>query len=61
MTYNERNFHKLMKANGFVKQIRRGKGSHIIYKKGERIISIGDSYNKMVIQRLIKENDLIIP
>ena len=59
MTYTERDFNKLMKVNGFVKQTGRGKGSHIIYKKDNQTISIGDSFNKMVIRRLIKEYNLI--
>lgn len=58
MTYDERSFHRLMKRNGYTRQTGRGKGSHVIYKNGSRTISIGDKYNRMVIQRLIKEYDL---
>lgn len=59
MTYTERDFNKLMKLNGYVKQVGRGKGSHTVFKKGNRTISIGDHYNRMVIQRLIKEYGLV--
>lgn len=59
MTYTERDFAKLMKLNGYTRQVGRGKGSHVIYKKGSNTISIGDHYNQMVIRRLIKEHDLI--
>lgn len=60
MTYSKRDVNKIMKKNGFYIDQNRGKGSHIIYRRGNRIISIGDHYNKMVIQRLIKENDLVV-
>lgn len=60
MTYNKRSVNALMKKNGFVLDSNRGKGSHMIYKRGNRTISIGVHYNRMVIQRLIKENNLIV-
>nr|DAU46119.1 MAG TPA: hypothetical protein [Caudoviricetes sp.] len=53
-------FHKLnkiLKNNGY--QIDHQTGSHIIYKKGEKHISIPlCSLNGVVIQRLFKENDI---
>ncbi len=33
MKYNE--FHRILKANGWILDTSRGKGSHRIYKKGE--------------------------
>lgn len=60
MTYNEKGFAKLMKTNGYILDRNRGKGSHRIYVKGSNTISIGDHYNKMVIKRLIKENNLLV-
>ena len=55
---SEIEFKALMKRNGFVVQPGRGKGSHTVYKKGNRTLSIGHHYNKMVIKRLIKEYGL---
>ena len=60
MTYTKRDFEKIMKNNGYILDRNRGKGSHIAYTRGSRTITIGRSYNKAVIQRLIKENNLAI-
>ena len=58
MTYSESEFKRIMKNNGFVLQPKRGKGSHMVYKRDNRILTITNSYNKMVIKRLIKEYNL---
>ena len=60
MTYTKRDVHKILKNNGYSLDPTRGKGSHMIYRRGARTISIGDHYNKMVIKRLIKEYDLVV-
>lgn len=60
MTYSKRDVNEIMKKNGYKLDPNRGKGSHMIYRKGNRTISIGDHYNKMVIKRLIKEYELVV-
>ena len=61
MTYDARSFGKLMKRNGYARLSQRGKGSHVIYQNAAgRTISIGNSYNRMVIERLIKEYSLSV-
>jgi len=61
--YSEREFVKILRNNGF-KQQRSSGGSHIIYKDDKnREISFpqgrgGKDPNKMMINRLIKENNL---
>ena len=53
---NAREFNHLMKKNGYSRVARRGKGSHIVYQNGNgRTLTINDSYNMMIIKRLIKE------
>ena len=59
MQYNEKDFKKMMKANGYTAVVGRGKGSHTIYRNGSRTLSISNSYNKMIIKRLIKEYGLV--
>jgi len=59
MQYNEKDFKKMMKANGYSQVVGRGKGSHTIYRNGNRTLSISNSYNKMIIKRLIKEYGLV--
>ena len=59
MTYTKRDFYRIMKENGFELVPDRGKGSHKIFKKGNKTIIISRKYNKMMIQRIIKENGLI--
>lgn len=52
-------FEKILKKNGFLYD--RGKGSHSIFKNGDgRHISVPKSMNAVIIERLIKENNLII-
>ena len=58
--YDRRSVDRLMKLNGFYLVPGRGKGSHMIYKNGSRTVSFGKSFNRMVVQRLIKENNLVI-
>lgn len=50
-------FVKILEANGF--WLRHKKGSHFIFTDGLRTVSINKDLNKMVAQRLIKENALV--
>ena len=59
MTYTKRDVQNILRANGYILQPGRGKGSHSIYKNGSRTISISNSYNKMIMKRLIKEYGLV--
>lgn len=54
--YTDRAFAKLLKHNGY-KKIRTS-GDHFIYSNGENTISVNKGINRMVAQRLIKENNL---
>ena len=56
-TYTAREFKKLLSRNGY--KSLRWKGSHEIYSNGKNIISINNHPNRMVCERLIKENNLI--
>lgn len=56
LTYNKREFEKMLINNGFLLQ--RIKGSHFIYKNGTDLISVPKNLNKMIGQRLIKEHNL---
>ena len=57
-TYNIRDIEKILKNNGFF--LHHQKGSHKIYKNkyGNHITIAICNYNKMIMQRLIKENHL---
>lgn len=57
--YTERDFERLLKANGY--SLDRQKGDHNIWTNGKNTISItaGKPPNRMVIRRIIKENNLI--
>ena len=56
--YNKRSFTKLLEDNDF--HCNRTHGSHFIYKdKNGRTISFNKDLNRMVAQRLIKENNLM--
>ena len=59
LSMKRRDFEKILRKNGFV--LNRSKGSHDIYKKGERHISIPHrtDINCMLMRRLIRENNLI--
>lgn len=56
--YSMREAEKVILKNGFIYQ--RQKGSHVIYKHSDgRLISIKfASLNRMIWQRLVKENNL---
>lgn len=55
---NEREVFKLMKKNGYMLQPNRGKGSHHYFTNGKQCICIPNSFNRMVIRRLIKQYKL---
>lgn len=59
-TYNKRDIQKILLKNGWILQ--RSKGSHNIYKNknGKHITVRCTKCNKMIMQRLIKENNLIV-
>lgn len=59
-TYNKRDIQIILRKNGYF--LDRIKGSHAIYKKkGSPPITVGATgCNKMVLQRLIKQNGLKI-
>ena len=59
-TYNKRDIERILKNNGFT--LHHQKGSHMVYKNTSgKHITIGCcKYNKMVMQRLIKENSLVV-
>ena len=50
--------HDMLEANGYSQL--RSKGSHFIYGNGHNQITITKKPNKMMMQRLIKQNNLII-
>lgn len=60
--YTLKEFKQILDNNGFIEV--RKKGSHVTYKKENKMITIvvSDSkgMNKMICRRLIKENGLII-
>lgn len=49
--------HDMLEANGYSQL--RSKGSHFIYGNGHNQITITKKPNKMMMQRLIKQNNLI--
>lgn len=57
-TYSKREFEQILNNNGY--EYIRCRGSHFIYKKGNRTISLPKNLNKMISKRLIKENALLI-
>ena len=56
-TKQMREFEPILKANGY-REIR-SNGSHFIYSNGNNQITVNKDLNKMVRERLIKENNLI--
>ena len=55
--WDVRTFNSMLKKNGYT--LVRQKGSHQIWKRGEKIISVpAVRLNCMMAQRLIKENEL---
>lgn len=57
-TYNTREFIAVLKRNGF--EFVRNNCGHNIYKNGNTTISVPRRINKMIAQRLIKENCLVV-
>ena len=57
-TYNKKDIQRILKNNGWT--FHHQTGSHLIYKndKGEHITIGACKYNKMVMQRLIKQYNL---
>lgn len=53
---NLREFEKILNNNGYHEL--RSNGSHFIYAKREKRITVNKDLNKMVRKRLIKENNL---
>lgn len=59
--WTKREIDKLLKENGYAIKKGRGKGTHRIYINSfGDIISIPKSRNRMIIKRLIKENNLVL-
>ena len=58
MKYSKRDFEVILKENGYT--LDRIKGSHFIYKRPDRPrrIVINKKMNRMIAERLIKENNL---
>lgn len=58
MKYSKRDFEVILKENGYY--LERIKGSHFIYKRPNtpKTIVINKKMNKMITERLIKENNL---
>ena len=58
--YTAKEFYKLLYANGYA-LVRQNGGSHFIFRHlgTGRTISVNKNLNRMVAQRLIKENNLL--
>lgn len=60
--YTTREFERILKNNGFQKV--RSNGSHVIYKNGDKTITVVNNQSKgmykMICRRLIKENGLVV-
>ncbi|WP_026523265.1 type II toxin-antitoxin system HicA family toxin [Butyrivibrio sp. MB2005] len=57
--YSGRDFEKLLKDNNY--QRSRQRGSHIIFSNGNKTLSINlRNPNRMVVERLIKEYELVV-
>ena len=54
--YNSREARKIVKKNGF--EYEYSIGDHYHFKKGDKKIVIGHHLNRMIWERLVKENDL---
>lgn len=57
--YSKKEFTRLLLNNGFEHIKGRGNGSHEIWKKNGRCMSVPKSLNPMLIQRLCKENNIV--
>ena len=55
--YSFKEFCKLLRKNGY--ELNRSKGDHFVYKNSERTVVVNKNLNRMVCQRLIKENNLV--
>lgn len=58
MVINARNVDRMLRDNGYA--LSRCNGHRIYTKSGCKSIAIPRSLNKMIVKRLIKENNLII-
>lgn len=56
--WTNREFIRLLKDNGYTLLKNRGKGTHSIYQKNGKHISVPKKIEAPVARRLIKENDL---
>lgn len=56
--YNGNEFTKILLKNGF--EFVSSKGSHKKYKRGNQTVVINQKINRMIAQRLIKENNLVL-
>lgn len=56
--YNGNEFTKILLKNGF--KFVSAKGSHKKYKRGNQTVVINQKINRMIAQRLIKENNLVL-
>lgn len=56
--YNYREFTKILQKNDFV--IKRYSGDHTIFVHDGRHVSVVRSLNRMICERLIKENNLVL-
>lgn len=56
--YNGKEFTKILLKNGF--EFVSQKGSHRKYKRGDQTVVISQNVNRMIAQRLIKENNLVL-
>lgn len=56
--YNYREFTKILQKNEFV--LKRYSGDHAIFVRDGRHISVAKRLNRMICERLIKENNLVL-
>ena len=56
--YNYREFAKILKKNNF--EIKRYSGYHTIFVRDGRHVSVAKNLNRMICERLIKENNLVL-
>ena len=54
--YNSREAKKILHRNGWI--YARTSGDHTLYKKDNKTIWIAENLNRMIWQRLVKENDI---
>lgn len=56
--YNYREFAEILQKNGFV--IKRYNGDHAIFVRDGKHVAVARKLNRMICERLIKENNLIL-